>query len=66
MNNEGIKINPRDLLDDPLLTIAEASKLVKLAQWTLRGLIAKGELRAAKVRDRRMIRLSELRKLVQD
>jgi excisionase family DNA binding protein len=66
MKDEGSKTDAHDLLDDPLLTIAEASKLVKLAEWTLRGLIANGQLRAARVRDRRMIRLSELRKLVQD
>jgi excisionase family DNA binding protein len=60
------KMDPQDLLNDPLLTIEESSKLVKLTPWTIRGLIAKGVLKGVKVRDRRLIRLSELRTLVRD
>src|SRR5439155_20183671 len=46
--------DPRDLLDDPLFTVDEAARIVKLAPWTLRNLVFKGVLKGVKVRDRRM------------
>jgi len=47
-------------------SIDEAARLLALSHWTIRAWIRDGRLRSAKVGDRRVIRESELRKMVID
>lgn len=47
-------------------SVDEAAKLLTLSHWTIRAWIRDGRLRSARVGDRRVIRESELRRMVVD
>jgi excisionase family DNA binding protein len=47
-------------------TLDEAAKASKQSHWTLRAWIREGRLRSAKIGKRRVIRESELAKLVKE
>jgi excisionase family DNA binding protein len=47
-------------------SVDEAAKLLTLSHWTIRAWIRDGRLRSAKIGDRRVIRESELQKLIVD
>jgi excisionase family DNA binding protein len=47
-------------------SLNEAADLLRLSHWTLRGWIKMGKLRSAKIGDRRVIRESELQRLIVD
>jgi excisionase family DNA binding protein len=49
-----------------LYSLEEASKLLRVSHWTLRGWIRRGSLRSAKIGHRRVIRESELQLLIVD
>jgi excisionase family DNA binding protein len=51
---------------EKLYSIQEAADLLRVSHWTLRGWIQLGKLRSAKIGDRRVIRESELMRLVVD
>jgi len=47
-------------------SVDEAAKVLTLSHWTIRAWIRDGRLRSAKIGDRRVIRESELQKLIVD
>jgi len=49
-----------------LYSVDEAAKVLALSHWTLRGWFKTGKLRGARVGTRRVIRESELQKLIVD
>ncbi len=51
---------------EKLYSINEAAELLRVSHWTIRGWIQTGKLRSAKVGDRRVIRESELQRLIVD
>lgn len=51
---------------EKLYSIDEAARTLRLSHWTLRAWIQTGKLRSAKIGDRRVIRESELQRLIVD
>lgn len=51
---------------EKLYSVDEAAEALRLSHWTIWGWIKTGRLRSAKVGDRRLIRESELKRLVVD
>jgi len=49
-----------------LYSIEEAAEHLRISHWTLRGWIQSGKLLSAKIGDRRVIRESELQRLIVD
>ena len=49
-----------------LYSVDEAAELLRLSHWTIWGWLKKGKLRGAKVGGRRVIRESELQRLIVD
>jgi excisionase family DNA binding protein len=47
-------------------SVDEAAKALTLSHWTIRAWIRDGRLRSAKIGDRRVIRESELQRLIVD
>jgi len=47
-------------------SVDEAAKLLTLSHWTIRAWIRDGRLRSAKIGNRRVVRETELRRLVVD
>jgi excisionase family DNA binding protein len=52
--------------DEVFLTVSEAAAMAKLSPWTVRRWLCDGKLQGCKIGDRRLIRKSELLKLVVD
>lgn len=51
---------------EKLYSVDEAAELLRLSHWTIWSWLKTGKLRGAKVGDRRVIRESELQRLVID
>jgi excisionase family DNA binding protein len=51
---------------DVFLSVREAAALTRLSPWTLRKWLSDGKLQGCKIGDRRLVRKSELLKLVID
>jgi len=49
-----------------LYSVDEAAELLRLSHWTIWSWLKTGKLRGAKVGDRRVIRESELQRLIVD
>ena len=52
--------------EEVFLTVSEAASMAKLSPWTVRRWLCDGKLQGCKIGDRRLIRKSELLKLVID
>ena len=51
---------------EKLYSVDEAAELLRLSHWTIRGYLKTGKLRGARIGDRRLIRESELQRLIVD
>jgi excisionase family DNA binding protein len=51
---------------EKLYEVAEAADVLKVSEWTIWKWLQTGKLRGAKVGDRRVIRESELQRLIVD
>jgi len=49
-----------------LYSVNEAAELLRLSHWTIWSWLKSGKLRGAKIGDRRVIRESELQRLIVD
>jgi hypothetical protein len=55
------------LISDPLYSVKDSCALLGgISPWTLRGWIAQGKVVGVRVGRRRMLRLSEIRRLVRE
>ena len=51
---------------EKLYSVDEAAEMLRLSRWTIWDWLKKGKLRGAKIGDRRVIRESELLRLIVD
>jgi len=51
---------------EKLYSVDEAAELLRLSRWTIWSWLKTGKIRGAKVGDRRIIRESELQRLIVD
>ena len=51
---------------EKLYSVEEAAELLRLSHWTIWSWLKTGKIRGAKVGDRRVIRESELQRLIVD
>lgn len=51
---------------EPMYTVPEAAARLRLSEWTIWKWMSDGKLRGAKIGDRRVIRESELQRLIID